>query len=87
MAVATHEPRKRVSPFTIVGVLLLVVGLSCLGWVGYQIFGTNIVSERAFDTETAELRTQWDQESVGPGNQESAKTRDRRGHRADRPRR
>ena len=63
MSAPTRRPKSRTSPFTIVGVVLLVVGLGCLGWVGYQILGTNIVSERAFDAQRTELRTQWDQET------------------------
>jgi len=55
--------KKRVSPFTVLGILLLALGLGCLGWVGYQIFGTNIVSERAFATERTEVRARWDQET------------------------
>lgn len=51
--------KKRVSPFTIVGIVLLVAGLSCLGWVGYQYFGTNIVSEKGFETQREQLRTRW----------------------------
>jgi len=50
---------RRVSPFTVVGVLLLVLGLSCLGWVAYQYFGTNVVSEKTFQTEREQLRTKW----------------------------
>ena len=41
------------------GVLLLVVGLSCLGWVAYQYFGTNVVSNRAFDVQRQDLRSRW----------------------------
>ena len=42
-----------------VGLVLLVLGLSCLGWVGYQYFGTNVVSEKTFQTEREQLRTTW----------------------------
>ncbi len=42
-----------------VSVVLLVLGLSCLGWVGYQYVGTNVVSERAHDSERAGLRARW----------------------------
>jgi sortase A len=54
-------PRRRLSGLTIVGVLLLVAGLGCLGWVAYQYFGTNIVSKKAFDEEKSGLREQWAQ--------------------------
>lgn len=43
-----------------VGVLVLLTGLGCLGWVSLQYFGTNVVSERAFDRERSRLRAQWD---------------------------
>lgn len=39
--------------------MLLAVGLGCLGWVGYQYIGTNVVAERRFDTERQELRNRW----------------------------
>jgi sortase A len=51
--------RRRVSPFTLVGVVLLVAGLSCLGWVAYQYFGTNVVSQKTFQSERQDLRTKW----------------------------
>ncbi len=56
-------PRKRrISAFTIAGIVMLVVGLSCLGWVGYQYVGTNLVSGKVFETEKQQLRTKWDEE-------------------------
>ena len=57
------EPRRRISPLTLLGIGLLVAGLTCLGWVAYQYFGTNLVSEHAFDTETHQLRDQWNKDS------------------------
>lgn len=42
-----------------VGLALLVVGLACLGWVGYQYLGTNMVADRRFSSERQELRDQW----------------------------
>lgn len=47
------------SPLTVVGVLLIVAGLACLGWVGYQFVGTNVVSERAYRTERDDLKRAW----------------------------
>lgn len=64
--------RRRPSPFTVVGVLMLVVGLSCLGWVGYQYFGTNIVSEKAFMQEKDGLRAKWDSQPVGKDKPDAA---------------
>lgn len=56
-------PRARPSALTVVGIVLLAAGLACLGWVGYQYFGTNVVSQRSFQQETHGLRQQW---SSGP---------------------
>ena len=53
------------SVLTVVGMLLLVAGLGCLGWVAWQYFGTNVTSEKAFREETSELREQWSQSSEG----------------------
>ena len=57
------KPRRRVSPLTLLGIGLLVVGLACLGWVGYQYIGTNLVSEKAFESESERLRARWSEES------------------------
>jgi sortase A len=57
------DTRRRISPLTLLGIALLVAGLTCLGWVGYQYFGTNLVSEHAFDSETQQLRDQWNSDS------------------------
>ena len=46
---------------TVVGILLLVAGFGCLGWVAWQYFGTNITSEKAFEQETTQLRQVWKQ--------------------------
>lgn len=58
---ASRTKGRRRSPATFVGFGLLLVGLVCLGWVAYQYFGTNIVSQRAFDDQREDLRTQWEQ--------------------------
>jgi sortase A len=47
---------------TIVGVALLLVGLSCLGWVAYQYVGTNLVAQHTFRTEADRLRVKWGEE-------------------------
>jgi sortase A len=57
------KPRRRISPLTLLGIGLLVTGLACLGWVGFQYFGTNIISERAFESESEQLRGRWSEES------------------------
>lgn len=45
-----------------IGVALLVAGLACLGWVGYEYFGTNVVSQKSFETQRDQLRTTWETE-------------------------
>jgi len=55
----TTPKRRRVSVLTVIGIVLLAAGLSCLGYVGYQYFGTNVVAERTFQTEREQLRTTW----------------------------
>jgi len=63
----TGSPQRRRSPLTLLGIGLLVVGLACLGWVGYQYFGTNVISERVFESESEQLRTKWqDQDKTDP---------------------
>lgn len=68
MATTEKEPGSRVQPrraaprtsaLTVVGVVLLVAGLGCLGWVGYQFVGTDVVSHRAYGREAQGLRSQW----------------------------
>ncbi len=56
------RPKRPVSPLTVAGILLLVIGMTCLGWVAFQYFGTNVVSERAFETESQQLRQKWSEE-------------------------
>ena len=50
---------KRRWRLTTVGIALLLVGLSCLGWVAYQYVGTNLIAEHTFRTEANRLRAQW----------------------------
>jgi sortase A len=53
---------KRRWQLTIVGIALLLVGLSCLGWVAYQYVGTNLIAQQSFKTEANRLRAQWAQQ-------------------------
>jgi sortase A len=55
----TRSRRRRPSALTVVGLVLLLAGLGCLGWVAYQYFGTNVVAERAFDDGRQDLRQRW----------------------------
>lgn len=56
-----RRPRRRVSTLSVVGVLLLLAGVGCLGWVAWQYVGTNVASEKAYQEETSQLREQWSQ--------------------------
>ncbi|OYO13866.1 class E sortase [Enemella evansiae] len=51
--------RRRVSGFTVVGVLFLVVGLVAVGVYAYQYFGSNLVADRAYQQEKSTLKQQW----------------------------
>lgn len=63
-APAPRPLRRPVSVLTVVGVMLLVAGFGCLGWVAWQYFGTNVTSEKAFQEETSQLRERWTQPST-----------------------
>jgi sortase A len=57
---------RRPSALTVLGAVLLVLGLSCLGYVGYQYVGTDVVAGRSFAATRQELRQQW-QDVPAPG--------------------
>ena len=44
---------------TVIGLVLLLGGLSILAWAAWQFFGTNITSERAANSARNELVKQW----------------------------
>ncbi|ADB31105.1 sortase family protein [Kribbella flavida DSM 17836] len=46
-------------PWRVLGVLFLVAGLSVLGWVGWQYFGTGITANRTMDRLEHDLRAEW----------------------------
>lgn len=58
--------RRGLSPFTVVGVLLLAVGLGCLGFVAYQYLGTTVAAQRAYRDQGQEVREQWRQPAEVP---------------------
>lgn len=60
---------------TAIGVLLLVFGVGCLGYVGYQLFGTNAKSQQSYQSERAQLRQQW--QSGGQGDDQPAQDKSR----------
>jgi sortase A len=61
------ESTRRPSRLAILGLVLLAVGLSCLGWVTYQYAGTNLVAHHAYRTEAKALRAAWlEQRKIDP---------------------
>ena len=56
---APRTRRRRPSILTITGLLLIAIGLSSLGWMGYQYFGTNGPSQQAAQSEVSGLEDQW----------------------------
>lgn len=71
-----RSARSRRNPVgVVIGVVLLVAGLSVLGWFGYQYVGTTIISEQAYRQTTTRLEQQWSQASVGSGAAASAAPR------------
>ena len=67
MSTATTDPpqtrrRRRPSVLGVLGLVMLLAGIGCLGWVAWQYFGTNVVSHRAFEQETSQLKQQWQTE-------------------------
>ncbi|MFY0406595.1 class E sortase [Solicola sp. PLA-1-18] len=51
--------RRRWGTATLVGVVLMAVGVSMLGYVGWEYYGTNIVSKRAQASLSEGLDAQW----------------------------
>ncbi len=56
--------RRPVSPLTVLGVILLAAGIACLGWVGWQYFGTNVVATQQASKGIAALERTWGQLST-----------------------
>ncbi|WP_148614555.1 class E sortase [Nocardioides rubriscoriae] len=50
------------------GLALVLVGLAVLAWVGWQLYGTNLVSQRRHEQTVDRLEQEWD----GPGPQARA---------------
>jgi sortase A len=59
------ESTRRASRLTMLGVVLLVLGMCCLGWVAYQYVGTNLVAQHAYRTEARALRAVWLEQRKG----------------------
>ncbi len=61
-----REPRRRGAGFW-VGLTMVAAGLAMLGYVGWQLFGTNYVSKQAHERIARELQQQWAQgEGLSP---------------------
>jgi len=58
-------PRNRVVVW--LGTALVLAGLGLLGYVGWQVFGTNIVSEQRQRETVEKLERQWQEERLGVG--------------------
>ena len=51
-----------------VGIVMVLGGLGLLGYVGWQMYGTNVISQQRHEQLTEELRAQWaDQAEDGQG--------------------
>ena len=69
---AEHGAALRRAPSTlaVLGLVLLCSGLACLGWLGYQLVGTDVVAAQSYRSEARTLRTQWSEDPApapGPG--------------------
>lgn len=58
-ASAAPRRRRRMSPLTVIGALLMAFGLASVAWMGWQYFGTNITSTRAISDAKAEIKSGW----------------------------
>ncbi|SDD59876.1 class E sortase [Auraticoccus monumenti] len=67
----TKAKRRRAdgrnTALTVFGVGLLVIGLACLGWVGWQFYGTNLASQQAYDEGRVQLQERWQEPRPEPG--------------------
>jgi sortase A len=54
---ARRTPRQRV--LTAAGLVLVLAGLSVLGWVGWETWGTNVVAHRRQAEAVTSLREEW----------------------------
>lgn len=61
----TETAQRTGRALTVVGLVLLLAGLSCLGYVGYEVWGTNIGAHRAYDRERQQLKQSWSRPASG----------------------
>lgn len=64
-------PKRRRGVSFYLGVGLVLAGLGLLGYVGWQFFGTNIVSRQAQERVVSELEAQWESRPAGSSGQGS----------------
>lgn len=74
MATTTESrtPRRRGSWAFRLGLVLVAAGVALLGYVGWQLYGTNYVSQQRHDDTVASLREEWER----PGGTASVRTGD-----------
>jgi len=53
------EPRRRVSPLAVVGLVLLAATLTVTGFMAWQVYGTKWLARAAAAESVAQLRDQW----------------------------
>lgn len=64
--------RRRPGVLTTLGILLLVAGLSILGWAGWQYYGTNITSRHEARSATSQIESRWASEKKSTGKSSSS---------------
>lgn len=64
MATPDSETRSRRRPWWWVGLALVLAGLAVLGWVAWQFWGTNWVSQRTQERIVGEVEKKWAAEGV-----------------------
>lgn len=70
----TEVRKHRGRLLTVIGMVLVLAGLSCLGYVGYELWGTNISAHKAYDHERATLKKSW--QHPGPAGPTGSKKTD-----------
>ena len=60
-SVPEAAPRRRGRILTVVGLLMVLVGAAMLSWVGWQLYGTNWVSERKHTELVEQVERTWRQ--------------------------
>lgn len=69
----SREPQasgtRGVSAFTLVGIVLILLGLAVLGYVAWQYFGTNVVAERQARSSVQDLEGEWKNQKASSSNE------------------